>query len=108
MGMPRMGEAMNKDLTKSEKEIAELVAKEKSNKGIALELNKSPSSIRTCLKNIYSKLLIEDDEQINKRVILCLMVKMRDFAWIFEDIQRTRPWPVKGAQGLFNIPYEED
>lgn len=66
---------MNKDLTKREKEIAELVAKGKSNKGIALELYKSPSLIRTCLKNIYSKLLIEDDEQINKRVILCLMVR---------------------------------
>ncbi len=67
--------AMIKNLTKREKEIAELVAKGKSNKGIAIELNKKESSIRTCLKTIYSKLFIDTDERINKRVILSLIVK---------------------------------
>ena len=67
--------AIINNLTKREKEIAELVAKGKSNKGIAIELNKKASSIRTCLKSIYSKLYIDDDERINKRVILSLMTK---------------------------------
>ncbi len=66
---------MIKNLTKREKEIAELVAKGKSNEGIAIELNKKASSIRTCLKTIYSKLFIDTDERINKRVILSIMVK---------------------------------
>ncbi len=39
----------------------------------------------------------------------CCKVRVgRDYAWIFEDIRRIRPWPVKGAQKLFNVPYEED
>jgi len=31
-----------------------------------------------------------------------------DFAWVFEDIRRIAPFPIKGAQGLFDIEYEED
>ena len=39
----------------------------------------------------------------------CCVVRIgRDYAWIFENVRRLRPWPVKGAQGLFNLPYEED
>ena len=64
-----------KVLTFRENEIAELVAKGKSNKGIAIELNKKASSIRTCLKIIYSKLFIDDDERINKRVMLSIKIR---------------------------------
>ncbi len=31
-----------------------------------------------------------------------------DFAWVFENVRRLRPWPIKGAIGLFDIEYEEE
>jgi len=59
-------------LTFRENEIAKLVAKGKSNKGIAIELNIKETSVRSSLKIIYSKLFISDDKRINKRVTLAL------------------------------------
>ena len=38
----------------------------------------------------------------------CVVRVGKDYAWIFENIQRIRPWPIKGGQKLFNIPYEEE
>lgn len=63
------------DLTEGEKKIVELVARGRSNKGIAAELGISKDSIRQRLRTIYSKYLIEGDEQINKRVVLALKIK---------------------------------
>lgn len=31
-----------------------------------------------------------------------------DFAWVFENIRRLTPWPIKGAMGLFDIEHEEE
>ena len=66
---------MNDNLTKREEEMANLLAEGKSNKGIATKLNVKATYVRTYLKNIYSKLSIDDCEQINKRVMLS--IKMR-------------------------------
>lgn len=66
---------MKRDLTKREREIAELVAEGKSNIAIATELDISKNTIRIHLKSIYSKWFIEDDERINKRVVLALRMK---------------------------------
>jgi len=53
---------------------------------------------------VYCKKATQADEEK-----ACCVVRVgRDYAWIFEDVRRIRPWPVKGGQKLFNIPYEED
>ncbi len=56
------------------------------------------------VKLVYCKKATQADEER-----ACCVVRVgRDFAWILENVRRIRPWPVKGAQGLFNVPYEED
>ncbi len=53
---------------------------------------------------VYCKRATQADEER-----ACCKIRVgRDFAWVFEDIQRINPWPVKGGQKLFNVPYEED
>lgn len=68
---------MKDDLTEWERKIAELVARGKSNKGIAIELGVNKDSIQQRLKTIYSKYFIENDERINKRVVLALKIKAK-------------------------------
>ena len=53
---------------------------------------------------VYCKRATQADEEK-----ACCEVRVgRDFAWIFENIRKIRSWPVEGAQGLFNLPYEEE
>lgn len=66
---------MKDDLTEWERKIAGLVARGRSNKGIAAELNIAIDTVRQCLRTIYSKYLIEGDERISKRVVLALKIK---------------------------------
>lgn len=66
---------MRDDLTEWERKIAELVARGKSNKGVAAELGIDRNSVRRCLKTIYSKYFIESDERVSKRVTLALKIK---------------------------------
>lgn len=46
--------------------------------------------------------------QADKERACCVVRVGKDYAWIFENVRRLRPWPVKGGQRLFNLEYEED
>jgi len=46
----------------------------------------------------------QEDEKAACSVIHLSM----DFAWVFEDIRRIEPFPIKGELGLFDIEYEEE
>ena len=64
-------------LSKREKEVAKLVAQGKSNAVIAAKLYISEDTLRSHLKAIYSKMDIEDAEQVSKRVMLALKMLQR-------------------------------
>ena len=53
---------------------------------------------------VYCKRATQADENAAR----CKVRVGRDFAWVFSNIGRINPWPVKGGQKLFNVPYEED